>query len=193
MPRPATAVLALLALAVAPSASVASAGDAGDAAGKRLAKQAQLKAFGSCRGIVRYGRRHARQGPGGVSPPVADLPIPLTGEPLPTPPVAPLPAPDPQRGAAETESGDSGTNIQELGVDEPDLIKAGGGRIFVIAGAQLHAVDAAGLKLLGSLRLDGFGHQLLLDGQRLLVISQTGPLESGGGRTSRPTRARSPS
>ena len=175
MSRLATAALVLVALAVAPAASVASAGDAEAAAGKRerLAKQARLKAFGSCRGIVRYGRRHARQGPGSVAPPITDLPIPLTGEPIPAPPTAPAPAPI-RRDAAETESGDSGTNVQELGVDEPDLVKAGGGRIFVVAGQRLLAVGADGLNLLGSLPLDGFGHQLLLDGERLLVISQTG-------------------
>jgi len=172
-----------VALALASSVSVASAGDAEGAATKRerLAKQARLKAFGSCKGIVRYGRRHARQGPGAVTPPIADLPLPLTGEPIPRPPVAPAPMPI-RRDAAETESGsdsgDSGTNVQEAGVDEPDLVKAGAGRIFVVADQRLLAVGADGLGLLGSLRLDGFGHQLLLDGERLLVISQTKALDS---------------
>ena len=187
MPRFAAA-LALLALALAPAASLAAEGDADAAAKKRqrLAKQVKLKAFGSCRGLVRYGRRHARQGPGALAPPLADLPTPLIGAPPPSPAPGvpePLPAPAPiRRDAAETGSEDSGTNVQELGVDEPDLAKAGGGRIFVVAGERLHAVDAGGLKLLGSLPLEGFGHQLLLDGDRLLVISQTGALESGGGR-----------
>ena len=182
MPRLAAA-LALLALALAPAASLAAEGDADGAAKKRqrLAKQVRLKAFGSCRGLVRYGRRHARQGPGALAPPLADLPTPLIGAPPPSPAPGvpePLPAPAPiRRDAAETESEDSGTNVQELGVDEPDLVKAGGGRIFVVAGERLHAVDAGGLKLLGSLPLEGFGHQLLLDGDRLLVISQTGALE----------------
>jgi Beta propeller domain len=173
MPRLVAAALALFALAAAPAVSVASAGDAQAAAKKRqrLAKQVRLKAFGSCKGIVRYGRRHARQGPGSAPPPIADLPIPLTGEPIPLPPVAPEPAPI-RRDAAgpESQSGDSGTNVQELGVDEPDVVKAGGGRIFVVAGQRLLAVGADGLKLLGSLPLDGFGHQLLLDGERLLAI-----------------------
>ncbi len=187
MPRLAAA-LALLALALAPAASLAAEGDADAAAKKRqrLAKQVRLKAFGSCRGLVRYGRRHARQGPGALAPPLADLPTPLIGAPPPSPAPGvpePLPAPAPiRRDAAETESEDSGTNVQEVGVDEPDLAKAGGGRIFVVAGERLHAVDAGALKLLGSLPLEGFGHQLLLDGDRLLVISQTGALGSGGGR-----------
>ena len=180
MPRLVAAAVALLALVIAPAVSVASAGDAETAAKKRqrLAKQVRLKAFGSCKGIVRYGRRHARQGPGSAPPPIADLPIPLTGEPMPLPPTAPVPTPI-RRDAAETEIGDSGTNVQEIGVDEPDLVKAGGGRIFVVAGQRLLAVGADGLTLLGSLPLDGLGHQLLLDGERLLVIAQTGALESG--------------
>ena len=45
---------------------------------------------------------------------------------------------------------DSGTNVQERGVDEPDLVKAADGRIFVVAGGKLHAVAAGGLELLGS-------------------------------------------
>ncbi len=173
----------LFALALAPAASVAAGGDADAAAKKRerLAKQVRLKAFGSCRGLVRYGRRHARQGPGGAIPPDAAIPLPLIRTPAEQgagqPPAEPI-----RRDGAELESGetgDSGTNVQEAGVDEPDLVKAGDGRIFVVAGEQLHAIDADGLKLLGSLRLEGFGHQLLLDGERLLVISQTGALEGG--------------
>lgn len=183
MPRLVAAAVAFVALALAPAVSAASANDAEAAAKKRqrLAKLVRLKAFGSCKGIMRYGRRHARQGPGAAPPPIADLPIPLTGEPIPVPPVAPMPI---RRDTAAPESGDSGTNVQEIGVDEPDVVKAGGGRIFVVAGERLHAVGADGLRLLGSLQLEGFAHQLLLDGERLLVISQTGALggDDGGGR-----------
>ena len=178
MPRLVAAALALVALAVAPSASVGSTGDA-ESKRQRLTKQTGLKAFGSCRSLVRYGRRHAARGRGGAPPPVADLPLPLIGEPSPLPPTSPMPV---EREAAVPGSENSGTNVQEAGVDEPDLVKAGGGRIFVVADQQLHAVAADGLKLLGSLPLDGYGHQLLLDGERLLVISQTGLLEGGGGR-----------
>lgn len=187
MPRLAAALLVLLSLALAPAASVAADGDADAAANKRqrLAKQVRLKAFGSCKGLVRYGRRHARQGPGAEGPPEPGLPMPLIGAPPPMvePDIGVPQAPAPiRREAAETVPDDSGTNVQEAGVDEPDLAKAGGGRIFVVAGEKLLAVDAGGLSLLGSLPLEGFGHQLLLRGDRLLVISQTGALESGGGR-----------
>jgi Beta propeller domain len=47
-----------------------------------------------------------------------------------------------------------------------------------VAGGKLHAVAAGGLELLGSLELEGWGHQLLLRGERLLVIAQSAPLGS---------------
>jgi Beta propeller domain len=178
MPRRALVILALVALATVPAASVAAGADAAAKQRTKLAKQARLKAFGSCKGLVRYGRRHAKAGPGGAPVPPAGIPEPLLGD----QPPAPLAAPDPQtrRGVAEGALGDSGTNVQEAGVDEPDLVTAGGGRIFVVAGENLHAVDADGLKLLGSLPL-GSGHQLLLHGDRLLVISHSQQLGSDPG------------
>ena len=74
------------------------------------------------------------------------------------------------------DEGDSGTNVQEAGVDEPDLVKTANGRIFAMAGNRLHAVDSTGPSMLDSLRLAGFDHQLLLSGDRLLVISRAPPL-----------------
>jgi hypothetical protein len=53
-------------------------------------------------------------------------------------------------------------------------VKAAGGRIFAVAGGQLHAIDAGAPRLLDSLRLEGYAHELLLHGTRLLVISQHG-------------------
>ena len=73
----------------------------------------------------------------------------------------------------------SSTNVQEQGVDEPDLVKSDGTHIFAIAGERLEAVDVAGPTTVGSLRLPSgpgpgaysSGHELLLAGDRLLVIS----------------------
>ena len=56
-------------------------------------------------------------------------------------------------------------------------MKAARGRIFAVAGGQLHAIDADGPSLLSSLPLEGYAHELLLHGSRLLVISQH---EAGG-------------
>jgi uncharacterized secreted protein with C-terminal beta-propeller domain len=71
----------------------------------------------------------------------------------------------------------SGTNVQEEGVDEPDLVKTDGKTLFAIGNGSLRAVDVSGLRprLLDSLELDrSSGHELLLHGDRLLVLSRGG-------------------
>ncbi len=71
----------------------------------------------------------------------------------------------------------SGTNVQEQGVDEPDLVKTNGTTLFAVAGNQLNAVDVTGKRprLLDTLALDGgWSHELLLVGDRLLVLSRGG-------------------
>ncbi|HEY8377785.1 MAG TPA: beta-propeller domain-containing protein, partial [Nannocystis sp.] len=47
----------------------------------------------------------------------------------------------------------SGTNVQEAGVDEPDIVKTDGERILALARGRLHFVDASGVSpvLRGSL------------------------------------------
>jgi len=70
----------------------------------------------------------------------------------------------------------SGTNVQTAGVDEPDIVKTDGERSFVVAAGQLHWIDAAGTpEIIASLPLGGWGQQLFLSGDRLLVMT------SGGG------------
>ena len=70
-------------------------------------------------------------------------------------------------------SGPTGTNVQEQGVDEPDLVKLSDGRLVVLTGDRLRVVSAAAEPVvLGSLRVgDGrsYGGELLLDGDRALV------------------------
>ena len=169
MVRRAALIFALALFAAAPSASM---GAEGDAAGKssRIPKRVQLKSFGSCDALVRYGRRHVRRGVG--APPPISLPAPLVG---PQPRATPgQPVPESAPGAVDG-SGDSGTNVQEAGVDEPDLVKTTPQVIFVVAANRLHAVRADGLEPLGTLELDGWGHQLLLRQGRLLMISQSTP------------------
>ena len=62
-----------------------------------------------------------------------------------------------------TQEDNSTTNVQEQGVDEPDVAKSRGSTIFAVAGDQLHAIDAGGAAptLLASLPVEGYGHQLL--------------------------------
>jgi len=72
----------------------------------------------------------------------------------------------------------SGTNVQELGIDEPDLIKTDGSRIIVIQGNELHNIDISGPEavLTDTLTLDNhWGSDLLLAGDRVLVMANTDP------------------
>jgi hypothetical protein len=69
----------------------------------------------------------------------------------------------------------SGTNVQEVGVDEPDLVKTDGRTLYTTVGDRIRAFDVTGEvpRQIGSLRLEGepWGRELLLDGDRLLVLA----------------------
>ncbi len=70
----------------------------------------------------------------------------------------------------------SGTNVQVAGVDEPDIVKTDGERIFVVAQGRLFWIDTSSTpEVVASMPLDGWGQQLFLSGDRLLVMT------SGGG------------
>jgi hypothetical protein len=78
---------------------------------------------------------------------------------------APLSAPD-----------HSTTNVQEAGVDEPDIVKTDGTRIVTVQGGVLRVVNAATHQVTGTLTLTpnatGASDELLLSGDRALVILQ---------------------
>jgi len=81
----------------------------------------------------------------------------------------------------------STTNVQEAGVDEPDLVKSNGSYLYVVRNDRLFAVDvrAARPRVADSLALtQGWRHELLLRGSRLFVLSQgggPGPIDIGAG------------
>lgn len=72
-------------------------------------------------------------------------------------------------------NGGTGTNVQEAGVDEPDIAKTDGSRTYVVDGRDLVVSDVTGsqpvelgrLKLSGELR----GAELLLVGDRVVLFS----------------------
>ncbi len=77
----------------------------------------------------------------------------------------------------------SGTNVQEAGVDEPDSVKTDGVRLWIVSGEttgrfRLHELrvgdDTADPIAEYELPASAWSHQLLMDGDRLLVISQGG-------------------
>jgi hypothetical protein len=152
--------IGLVLAAASAQAGVAAAADQPPAAQRLLA-------FASCDELLRYATDH--------------LPRPIPYDPSKPPmpmPTAVAPAmPDSAAGGGDATAGEpdfSDTNVQEAGVDEPDSVKTDGRRIFAIAGGKLVEVDgrAAEPRVLGTLRLEGQGHQLLLWRDRALVIAQ---------------------
>lgn len=74
--------------------------------------------------------------------------------------------------------GATGTNVQEAGVDEPDLVKSDGSRLVVVRQERLHVLDITGdePRELGSLTLPGgAAGELLLVGDRALVLGSAWP------------------
>ena len=88
----------------------------------------------------------------------------------------------------------SGTNVQVIGVDEPDIVKTDGRRIILVQNGTLTVVDVTGTEpaVTGRVLLgERWGGELLLHGDRVLVINNhygsIRPLAAGvgGGRYSR--------
>ncbi len=155
------------------------------AASARKRTPAALPAFDSCGALLSYARRNAKRTGGGTGvptragilvPQVLGAPVAVqalsdtAGAPAPAPAAAPSPA-----GSAKSEATPtfSTTNVQEAGVDEPDIVKTDGRTVFAISGGELRAVDVTGdtPKLVGSLALEGGGQQLFIRNDRALVMS----------------------
>jgi uncharacterized secreted protein with C-terminal beta-propeller domain len=86
-------------------------------------------------------------------------------------------APAAAQDTAAVGNGGTGTNLQEQGVDEPDVAKLRGGRLAVLAQGRLQIVTAESRpRVVGSLALggpdsQGYGGELLLVGDRALVVA----------------------
>jgi hypothetical protein len=137
---------------------------------------ARLRTFSSCASLVAYAQRHISQTHG-----VPERVLP--GIVVPT--IAPN-VPQATADAKDAAPAYSTTNVQEEGVDEPDVAKTDGATIFTVVGQTLYAVAANGPgtpRIAGSLPLGRYGGDLLLHGGRLIVIQAAGgvPLEAGTG------------
>jgi uncharacterized secreted protein with C-terminal beta-propeller domain len=138
------------------------------------AKKSRLVRFNSCGQLLTYAKSHARPlvtayGLGVVG--VSSGPVAVA------PPAMPAAPAETARAAAPVQGVDySGTNVQEEGVDEPDIVKTNGTTLFAVANGKLNAVDVSDAKpkVLDSLQLEGGVGELLLHGDRLLVISNGG-------------------
>ena len=88
---------------------------------------------------------------------------------------AAAPAADAAAGADAAGGADfSGTNVQVVGVDEPDIVKTDGRRIITVRNGTLTVVDVTGEEpaITGRVLLgERWGGELLLHGDRVLVIN----------------------
>ncbi len=87
--------------------------------------------------------------------------------------------------ASAGDSGDSasggegsytGTNVQELGVDEPDIVKTDGTRILAVTENRLSYIDVTGDPTLTDTIVipEGWGHELFIRGDRALLFTNGG-------------------
>jgi uncharacterized secreted protein with C-terminal beta-propeller domain len=140
--------------------------------------QSRLVAFRGCPDLLDYARANASRfvGPYGFGGQVT--PMTKAGAPGVLAPSAAA-ASSADHASTPTEGVDySGTNVQENGVDEPDLVKTNGTTLFAFENGQLESVDVSSKapKLLDTLKLDNtsWGSELLLSGTHLLVLSRGG-------------------
>lgn len=80
----------------------------------------------------------------------------------------------------------SGTNLQEAGVDESDVVKTDGTHLYVVARQKLDIVKATPpgeMAVLGHLDLDLPGHELYLQENRAIVLAQPSYYYYGWGWT----------
>jgi uncharacterized secreted protein with C-terminal beta-propeller domain len=166
----AAALVALLAVLGAGSPDGGGAASAAPASAKTPAPA--LARFASCRGFLSHVRRKARVvAPAAGGPRVGVL--------------APA-APEGDRAAVVAPRAGvdfSDTNVQEAGVDEPDLAETDGRTVFAIAGGRVRVVDVTGPapRPIARLALDDVSASgLLLRGDRLLVLGDAVAPGAGG-------------
>ena len=88
---------------------------------------------------------------------------------------SPVPAPAGEQ-SVETTPDSSTTNVQEAGIDEPDLLKVDGDRILAIAGDALHVVDLSDdtPSVVGEVGIDSFSDgEMFVVGDRVLVLTSS--------------------
>jgi uncharacterized secreted protein with C-terminal beta-propeller domain len=156
-------------MAVLLAAGLGGTADRSGAHADAATKAPRLVAFHSCGALLGYVKSQAARfvGPWGLggSPAVRGAPVPTAG-------ATPTKETSPRQGVDY-----STTNVQEEGVDEPDLVKTNGTTLFAVSNGTLNAVDVSERRprLLDTLKLDtGWSHELLLYGDRLLVLSRGG-------------------
>ncbi len=88
-------------------------------------------------------------------------------------------------------NGETGTNVQETGVDEPDTVKTDGRTLFRVEDGDLVTYDVTGdeVRRLGSADLPGLGDaEILLSGDTVVAIAHDGG-DGGSSREGGPDQA----
>jgi len=86
-------------------------------------------------------------------------------------------APTADEGGMESPDDFSETNNQVAGVDEGDLVKTDGERIYVVAGQRFQVVDSwppSETALEASVEIEGYATEMLIQGDRAVIFSHTG-------------------
>lgn len=141
------------------------------------AAEATLERFTSCAALTTYARAHALDdvGPYGLGGGMVAFGASRSASA--TVATDALRAAAPEAKTAGTDF--SATNVQEAGVDEPDIVKTDGNRIFALARNRLFAVDVSGPtpRIAGSLAMpkDASARDILVAGNRLMVMAD-GPV-----------------
>jgi uncharacterized secreted protein with C-terminal beta-propeller domain len=144
--------------------------------GAAYAMAGALQPFGSCDNVLKYFQDQAPeyliQRAGGIvasrttdaAPPGAERAAPKAGR------AADSSGTTTESGSAPPEH--STTNVQEAGVDEPDIVKTDGKRIVAVAQARVHlvAVNGSAMSLRSTLP-DTMVRNVFLAGDRVLVFS----------------------
>ena len=151
-------------------------GAASTGQGAAYAMAGALQPFGSCDNVLKYFKDQAPeyliQRAGGIvasrttdaAPPGAERAAPKAGR------AADSSGTTTESGSAPPEH--STTNVQEAGVDEPDIVKTDGKRIVAVAQARVHlvAVNGGAMSLRSTLP-DTMVRNVFLAGDRVLVFS----------------------
>ncbi len=145
--------------------------------GQEAAAEESLEAFDSCAALLEYAKSEALDrvtawgldgGWGGFFP-IAEMAAVDAAN------GAVAGAEPPQSAAREEEGQYSTTNVQEAGIDEPDLVKTDGDRIIVISGQTLYVLSAD-LEILSTLDLsnEGWFSEMFLVGDRVVLLGDHG-------------------
>lgn len=133
-----------------------------DSIGPDRAVALSLEPFGSCESVRDYADEHGDWGDNVLYRAVEDAtPVSSAG------------------GLAESAEAvgpsATGTNVQEIGIDEPDVAKLAGSVLFVVEGGELLTFEVGGTEPveIGSLGVEARGaSDLLLAGDRVIVIGE---------------------